>query len=74
MRLGSQLPSVQDAAFRVVYWDLVALVKELPGIAQGPATDKLNSADGRARIMKVIDDALDAADAEKARIAEAPKT
>jgi hypothetical protein len=69
MRLGSASQRAQDAAFRVVYWDLVALIKELPGIAQGPATAKLDSVDGRARIMKVIDDALEAA--EKEREAEA---
>ncbi len=67
MRLRSASQAEQDAAFRVVYWDLVALVKELPGIAQGPATEKLNSVDGRAQVIRVIDDALDAA--EKVRVA-----
>jgi hypothetical protein len=71
MRLASASPAEQNAAFNVVYWDLVALVKELPGIAQGAATDKLNSADGRAHILKVLNDAFDAA--EKVRNAEAKK-
>lgn len=66
-RLGHASREEQEAAFRVVYWDLVALIKELPGIAQGPATEKLNSVDGRARILRVLDDALAAA--EKVRAA-----
>lgn len=71
MRLGSASDAERDAAFRVVYWDLVALIKELPGIAQGPATEKINSTDGRARILKVLDDAYAAA--EKVRNAALAK-
>jgi hypothetical protein len=62
VRLGQASEAEQTAAFYIVYWDLVALVKELPGIAQGPAMEKLNSVDGRARVIKVIDDALAAAE------------
>jgi hypothetical protein len=69
MRLGTSSPAEQDAAFRVVYWDLIALVKQLPEIVQQQALDKLNSTDGRAQIIKVIDDALDAAD--RVRVAAA---
>ncbi len=71
MKLKHASEAEQTAAFAVVYWDLVALVKELPSIAQGPASDKLNSVDGRARILRVLNDAFDAA--EKVRAAEAKK-
>ena len=71
-RLTTASTDEQTAAFNVVYWDLVELIKSLPGMAQGMATEKLNSVDGRARIMKVIDDALAAA--EKVRAASLQKS
>ena len=69
MKLGHASEAERTAAFNVVYWDLVAIIKELPGIVQQQVTDKLNSVDGRARILKVLDDAYDAA--EKVRAAAA---
>ena len=73
MKLKHASEAAQTAAFNVVYWDLVALVKELPGIAQGPASDKLNSVDGRALILKVLKDAFDAAEKVDAAASEAKK-
>ncbi len=66
LRLSTASPAEQTAAFNVVYWDLVELIKDLPGVAQGMATNKLNSVEGRARIMQVIDDALAAAEKVRA--------
>ena len=61
-KLATAPSDEQQAAFNAVYWDLVALVKELPGIAQIPASNKLNSVEGRAQLMKIIDDGLEAAE------------
>jgi hypothetical protein len=72
IKLTTASPGEQQAAFNAVYWDLVALVKELPGIAQIPASNKLNSVEGRAQLMKIIDDGLAAA--EKYRAASLQKS
>ena len=66
LRLTTASPAEQTAAFNAVYWDLVALVKELPGIAQIPASNKLNSVEGRTQLMKIIDDGFAAAEKVRA--------
>ncbi len=53
----------QNAAFDKVYPELETLIETyLPPFFQGEAIDKLHSQEGRAWVVKLLDDALTAAE------------
>ncbi len=65
MRLKSASPAELNAAVAVVRRDIGGLLPRLPFMYQQIVADRVNSDEGKAIIVKMVDDALDAA--EKAR-------
>ncbi len=64
MGLKSASVAKQNAAFDKVYPELEQLIEDyLPPFFQSQALDKLHSAQGRAWVVKILDDGLEAADA-----------
>ncbi len=62
MRLKSASPAELNAAVAVVRRDIGALLPRLPYMFQQTVADKVNSDEGKAIIVKMVDDALDAAE------------
>ncbi len=62
MRLKSVSPAELNAAVAVVRRDIGGLLPRLPFMYQQAVADKVNSDEGKAIIVKMVDDALDAAE------------
>ncbi len=61
-------PAERDAAFDVVYKRAEKLIDDwIPWLFQSQARNELNSPKGRKTVLEVIDEALDAADAVRAK-------
>ncbi len=62
MRLKSVSPAELNAAVAVVRRDIAGLIPQIPAMFQAMIVNKVNSPEGKALIVKMIDDALDAAE------------
>lgn len=72
MKLGQASVAEMNAAFDAVHADLVNLIENwVPRFFQGQARQKLESKEGKTALLKLVDDALEAA--EKVRDRAAPK-
>lgn len=58
----------RNAAFDAVYTELVKYIPQLPWMAQSSVDRFLHSPEGKAKVLEIVDTALDAAEAvEKAK-------